>query len=446
MSRVHRDAGSGRHEPLIRMPRVTSRERNRLILVGIAVLVIWWLLNQSLDAMGPFIFALVLAYLMLPLVDRLARFLPRALAILAVYLVFIATFSLLVAWLVPLAIDQIREVVGNSENYGKQVQAWGQGLVAWYGSLPLSDDMRQSIENGARNSIGSIGTVLQEALLGFLRWLTRAGGTIVGFLIIPFWLFYVLLDKDKGIRGFNNMLPRSWRVDVWRIVRIINGILSSYIRGQLILGLIVGVASTVGLLIVGAPYPILLGIISGITELIPVVGPIIGAVPGLILAAFSPEGWIMVLKVLIVYVLVQQLENNLLVPKVQGDSVKLHPSLIMVALVVGSQVAGLFGLIVAVPVAAILRDVYLYLYRRFADGYSSHSAEASVPSRSSEESPKGKKEEARRLAEASRQPGTNTDEIIARLDQAKGGSGQQTDLDTEQRDKRSLLPRGALDK
>jgi predicted PurR-regulated permease PerM len=120
------------------------------------------------------------------------------------------------------------------------------------------------------------------------------------------------------------------------------------------------------MVIVGAPYALLLGIISGLTEVIPIIGPIAGAVPGLLLAAVSGD-WFLVLKVLAVYVVVQQLENNLLVPKIQGASVKMHPAIVMVALVVGSQVAGLLGMIVAVPVGAALRDVYLYLYRRFAE-------------------------------------------------------------------------------
>jgi predicted PurR-regulated permease PerM len=157
-----------------------------------------------------------------------------------------------------------------------------------------------------------------------------------------------------------------------------------------------------------------LAIISGLTEIIPVVGPVLGAIPGLILAAFHPEGWVMVLKVLVVYVIVQQLENNLLVPKVQGDSVKLHPSIIMVALVVGSQVGGLFGLIIAVPVAAILRDIYLYLYRRFSEGLSPREAEASVPSRHDEGTEPVQTREQRELAEEARLPGINSqDELIA---------------------------------
>jgi predicted PurR-regulated permease PerM len=396
---------------------VTPGQRNRLILVVLAAFVVWWLLSQSFDAMGPFIIALVLAYLMLPLVDRLSRFVPRTLAILAVYLVFVGIVWAFLAWLIPVVSRQINDLTQDIPAYSAQVQEWASDVTVWYQQLPLSDDVRQSIENSARNSLGAIGTALQQGAINTIRAVSRAMGFVVGLLIIPFWLFYVLKDKDRGINAFNNMLPISWRPDVWRIVRIINGVLSSYIRGQIFLGLAVGIASTIGLFIVGAPYALLLGIISGFTEIIPVVGPIIGAVPGLILAAFHPEGWVMVLKVLIVYVLVQQLENNLLVPKIQGDSVKLHPSIIMVALVVGSQVGGFFGLVVAVPVAAILRDIYLYLYRRHTEGYSPQEAEASVPSRFDESSDEGKKREARELAEARSRPGINTkDELIAELD------------------------------
>jgi predicted PurR-regulated permease PerM len=385
--------------------------------VGLALLVVWWLLNQSWDALGPFIIALVLGYLMLPLVDRLSRFVPRTVAILAVYAVFIGVVWAFIAWLAPVVSHQVGELAKESPKYSEQAQAWGRDFMAWYQSLPISADVRQSIENGLRNSLGAVGSAVQDGALNVLRGVSRAMGFIVGLLIIPFWLFYTLKDKDRGINAFNNMLHPAWRTDVWRIVRIINGVLSSYIRGQLLLGLIVGVATFIGMLIVGAPYPVILAIVSGITEIIPIVGPVLGAVPGLILAAFHPEGWIMVLKVLVVYVLVQQLENNLLVPKVQGDSVKLHPSLIMVALVVGSQVGGLFGLIIAVPVAAILRDTYLYLYRRFAEGYTPREAEASVPSRQDEQTETVQAREQRELAEEAKRPGINSeDELIQEID------------------------------
>lgn len=411
---------SEKREPLLPEIRVTPQERNRLVLVALAAFVLWWLINQSLDALGPFILALVLAYLMLPIVDRLSKFLPRLLAIILVYIAFFGVVTGLIVWLAPQVTGQVSELLEQTPVYSQQVQEWGGEVTRWYDSLPISEEMRNSIENSAQSSLGAVGTAIQQGLMGALRVFSRAFGFIIGLLIIPFWLFYVLKDKDRGISAFNNMLPEKWRTDVWRIVRIINGVLTSYIRGQLLLGLVVGVASTIGLLLVGAPYALLLGIIAGFTELIPVLGPVLGAIPALILAAFHPEGWLMVLKVLAVFVLVQQLENNLLVPKIQGDSVKLHPTIIMVSLVVGSQVAGLFGLIVAVPVAAILRDIYVYLYRRFTEGYSSRDAEASVPSRQHEETTEGKKREQHRLNEDLSRPGLNSDaEVLSNLERSK---------------------------
>ena len=404
-------------EPLIPRFRVTPRERNRLILVAIALLVLWWLFDQSRGALGPFIIALVLAYLMSPLVDLLSVRLPRAVAILLVYVLFVLIVWGFVAWVNPLIGHQVGDLAENFPEYRATAEEWFQQFITFYNNLPISQDIRTSIEDALGSALGAIGTAAQTAIVGTIRAISSAMGFIVGLFIIPFWLFYVLKDKDRGFNAFNNMLPRSWRNDVWRIVRIVNGILASYIRGQLLLGLVVGVAVTIAMLAVGAPYPVILGIISGFTEIIPVIGPVLGAIPGVLVAFFHPEGWVMVLKVLVVYVAVQQLENNILVPKIQGDSVKLHPAIIMVSLVVGSQVAGFVGLVAAVPVAAMLRDVYLYVYRRLTEGYTPREAEASVPSRAENVSAMGEISErhAELMAEV---PGVqNTSDMIARLEQ-----------------------------
>jgi hypothetical protein len=144
-------------------------------------------------------------------------------------------------------------------------------------------------------------------------------------------------------------------------------------------------------------------------------------------AFFHPEGWLMVLKVLIVYIAVQQLENNLLVPKIQGDSVKLHPAIIMVSLVVGSQVAGFVGLVAAVPVAAMIRDVYLYLYRRLTEGYTAREAEASVPSRAEDTSALGEISE-RHTELMAEVPGVqNTSDMIARLEQEEAAQHESSE-------------------
>jgi predicted PurR-regulated permease PerM len=364
---------------------MTSSARNRLILVGIAVLGILWLLSQAGGGLTPFIFALVLAYLLTPLVDRLARMMPRAVAILLVYLVVIGILVGSGFLIIPGVIGQIRDLATNSPRYLEQAQAAFNDLQEQYTHLNLPPEVQTTLENTVRNALGNLGTAVQTAVVGTLSTVRQLFAFLAGFIVIPFFLFYVLKDKDRGVNWLNGIIPRNWQPDVWRMGRIANDILNDYIRGQLILGVVVGIATGAGLFFVGSPYWLVLGIIAGFTELIPVLGPIIGSVPGLIVAAFQPEGLTLVLKVLAVYVIVQQLENNLLVPKIQGDSVKLHPAIILLVLVVGGQVAGLVGLIAAVPIAAIIRDLYIYLYERGVREVSPTVAEDRVPSRQDEE-------------------------------------------------------------
>ena len=184
--------------PLFPRISVTSADRNRIILVIIAALVLYWLIAQSIDALGPFLFALALAYLMSPLVDFFDRAMPRALAILLVYAVFIAVAAGLVWWLAPRVANQIKELVDSAPVYQTRVQAWIAGLTDWYQALPLSDDVRTSLENAVKNATGNILGVVQRTTIGILLFVSRTMGFVVGLLIIPFWLFYVLKRLGPG--------------------------------------------------------------------------------------------------------------------------------------------------------------------------------------------------------------------------------------------------------
>jgi predicted PurR-regulated permease PerM len=190
-------------------------------------------------------------------------------------------------------------------------------------------------------------------------------------VVIPFWLFYILKDRHKIGPMIQNWFPPGLRGDVDACINIVRRVLGSYIRAQLTLGVFIGVITTVGLWTmdrlgwVEMQYAVVLGIIAGITELVPVIGPIIGAIPAIIITlATDPEkAWI----VLLFYVVVQQVENAVLVPRIQGQAVEMHPAIIIVLLVVAQQVAGFLGMIVAVPLAAVSRDLYKYIYHRLQE-------------------------------------------------------------------------------
>jgi len=176
--------------------------------------------------------------------------------------------------------------------------------------------------------------------------------------MVPLILFYLLKDGDKIIAGTLGILSPEPRRHTRNVLDILNGVFSSYIRGQLILGLVVGVLVFVGLMLLGVPFAPVLGLVAGITELIPIIGPWLGAIPGLLVVlATAPEKFIWVA---LLYLGVQLIENTLLVPRIQGESLDLHPVMVLAALIVGSELAGFWGIILGPPLAAAGREVLVY--------------------------------------------------------------------------------------
>jgi predicted PurR-regulated permease PerM len=155
------------------------------------------------------------------------------------------------------------------------------------------------------------------------------------------------------------------RQDVRNIVGIADRILGAYVRGQLFLGFVVGVVTFVGLYVLGVQYAVALAVLSGLFEMIPILGPWLSFIAAAIVVLATDPGkfW----AVLILFVMIQQLENTFLVPKIQGDAVEMNPAIIMILIVVGGAVFGFLGVIVIVPLAAIARDVFKYVYMRLSE-------------------------------------------------------------------------------
>lgn len=352
---------------------LTPAQRNRLILILILLLIVGWILYVARAALIPYILGLVLAYLFYPLVQRVDSYMPaalkrlrlsRPLAIVILYLMVILVIAGLMAFLVPVVVNQVESMWEQRE----QLMTQGRGLldewlIRYRTTIP--EGWRRTIEDNLGKAAASIGRAIQEGMGSTMAAVTSTMSLIIGLVIIPFWLFYILADEKGMARAFKAAIPTRIEADVRNVLRIIDDILSAYIRGQLLLCLAVGVMSTAGFVVVGLDFAVLLGVIIGLFEFIPFVGPILGAVPALIVAVIQSP--ITALWTLLVIFAVQQAENLFLVPRISGKSVKLHPALIMFVLVVGNEALGLWGMIMAVPLTAILRDVFKYLYLRFSD-------------------------------------------------------------------------------
>jgi predicted PurR-regulated permease PerM len=358
--------GAGNPAPMRRLRAPTPRVAVVLVAIGIGATV----LLAAGDAVSPFILGLLLAYLLDPLVERFARLgVPRWLAVLLVYALAIGTVALAIALTVPPLVRQVATFAEQLPTIVRQIQYQLDHLNQLYDRLGLPVEIRASANQIVKAAVDAV----RNLDLGVIRpIIASAAGfvsSIFGYLILPAWLFYLLKDRPKLQVAFDRSLPSAWRADVWAIVGIVHEVFGKWIRGQIVLGLTVGIASFVGLTVLGfavdpifGQYAVLLALIAGFGELIPIIGPIITAIPAILLGLTA--GGEPALAAFILYFAIQQVENNVLVPKIQSDAIELHPTVIIVALVVGGAIFGLLGAVLALPVAAAFRDVFAYVFRR----------------------------------------------------------------------------------
>jgi predicted PurR-regulated permease PerM len=338
-----------------------------LVLVVLAL----WLARGALPVFG---IAIALAFLLDPPVTALQRRgVPRLAGILIVYVVVVVVVVALGVLLLPPLFEQLQRFLEELPALASQFIAWEEAIVEWLTSLPLPEPVRDAldtiIDSGQQAVIG-----LLEAIVGpLLSLIARTAGFIVGLVVIPVWLLYVLKDRERLPDGILRLLPVGWRTDAGHAFGLTSGVIGRWIRGQLLLGAVIFAATLIGLLILAligfrefADFAVLLALVAGILELVPIIGPIIAAIPAILIgASISPAA---ALAAVALYTVIQQLENHLLVPKVMGDAVDLHPAVVILSLIVGASLFGLWGAILAAPVVALGRDFYRYGFRRLEGG------------------------------------------------------------------------------
>ncbi len=350
------------------------RRPARWALIAAALYLVGLLFWESRAALVPFIIGAILIYVLLPLVNRLNKHMPRWAAILLVYLGSLLLLIGLAAYVVPLLVFQTRELIGNIPSYSMdELQGQSEEFLTWYYDK-VPESVREPLEESITTAyetqkskltsyVSQFGTFLFNRVMQIINTLIF----LLGLVIVPVWMFHVLNQNDAGYRVLNRMLPSWIRLDFWSLIRIIDSVLSSYVRGQILLGVAVGSAAGLGLWVLNlfglkVNYILLLSVVAGLTELIPIIGPIIGAIPAIIIGLFdSPTT---ALAVLAVYASIQMLENAVLVPRIIGDSVDIHPAVLILLMVIASQIFGLLGVLLVAPMAAIARDIFLYLHRR----------------------------------------------------------------------------------
>ncbi|MFO7697544.1 MAG: AI-2E family transporter [Anaerolineae bacterium] len=351
----------------------TVKQRLRALLIALLALLAWAVLREGAPALVPFFIGAVMVYILIPPVDFLQNHAPKILRgrrsarTLAIVLVYIVAFGLvggLLSYVIPELISQTQQLASTVPGlYTELSSRFSIDFDAFLERIP--EAIRSNVEEGVQTTINAIGTAIQRGIQTTVKTVWATVTFIVGMLIVPIWVFLVLSSLSAGQRAFYRMMPEGARMDVHNIVNIIDGLAGAYLRGQLSLCLIIGAASTIMLAAFGVPQALLLGTIAGAFEIIPNLGPFIGAIPAVLVTLLVDP--IKALWVALGFVIIQQVENAFLVPRISGNAVRFHPAIVIVLVLVGSEVAGLWGMLLAVPLAAMLRDVARYLYLRTTD-------------------------------------------------------------------------------
>lgn len=349
----------------IRHKRFILLATGAVVVVGLGVL---YLLGSVLLMIG---LSAVIAYTLLPVVKLLEwgmpwrRRHPDLSRVTAIVIVFIVALGAVAGVLLSIIPPMVREAGAFIEEFPRFFNAARLSVETWI--AVYSDRIPEELKQNIEKELGNVGNILVGAAWSaFEKTFGVVSSTfslIVGLATLPILVFYLMKDSGAINSAVCAPFPSAMHTHLRAMLDIMNRTLGSYIRGQLTLALVVGSIVAVGLLLLGVPYAIFLGIVAGITEMIPIIGPWIGGAIGvLVTLATEPQK---ALWVILLYLIIQLVENAVLVPRIQGNALKLHPIAVIVIVIIASQHFGIWGIILGPPLVAMGKDMVVYFVQEW---------------------------------------------------------------------------------
>ncbi len=348
----------------------------RPLLVFVIIALVLWLAAASMAVLIPFLIGILLAYMLMPVVNWLENLLPpkgkapktrRIISIILVFVAFALVLALFIVYIGATLVSASGALADKAPGFIDQGMANVTGWIKVLGgSLPHA--FSGQLENMISNLGPAAGKFVQDFIVGSLAVIPASMPTIVGFLILPFFLFFVLNDYESFQKYFYDYLPANAARHTANILGIIGNNMGRYLRSQLILGLIVGFMVFIGLAVLRVDYAPALAAVTAVSQFIPIVGPVVsGLIVLLVTLALQPDK---ALWALIIFLIAQGILNMVFVNWIQGKYMQIHPAVVMVLLVVGGYIAGLWGAILALPVGATIWQIYIYFRNQQADNKS----------------------------------------------------------------------------
>ena len=342
----------------------------------IAIALTGWLFYLLAPILTPFIAAALLAYIGDPLADRLQKIkLPRTIAVAVVFILTFLAIALLVLLVVPLVKMQVSALMDALPGIIVEVeQVWLPRVSEWLG-VPAGEDVGFAAFIARYSDMaGSWGSSL------FLS-LTRSGGAlaaaVISLFLIPILTFYMLRDWDSILGHLGALVPSAQRETIFRLARETDDILGAFLRGQVLVMLALGIIYSMGLALVGLKFALAIGVVAGLVSFVPYLGFVIGIGLASLTVATEPEPLWMLVGVVATFSIGQLIEGSLLTPRLVGDRIGLHPVIVIFAVVAGGQLFGFFGILLALPAAAVLSVLVRFAYNRYLADHAATDGAAS---------------------------------------------------------------------
>lgn len=321
---------------------VSSMTFVKVVLIVLGLWFLWFIR----DIVAMLLAAVLLAALITPFADWFEkRHIPRAISVILVYVILGMVTSAVAVLLVPVVAEQFTQLFGTT-TFGVALQDLFANTQA------LFDVLREAFLSFLRGGSSSVSTVFEQ-VRGFV-------GGIAALFVVLVLAFYMVVEEDMARKVFRQFAPVEYQPYLVQLLSKMQSKIGAWLRGQLVLGLIVGVAVYLGLLALGVKYALLLAVIAGLLEIVPYIGPTLSLIPAAIVG--FAHSLVVGFGVIALYLVIQQIENNLLVPKIMQKVTGLNPIVSIVALLVGVKVGGFVGAVLSIPVATmgavILEDLF----------------------------------------------------------------------------------------
>lgn len=301
------------------------------------------------DIIGMILVSILLTAVITPFVDLLhkKKKAPRWVGIAIIYVGIIGIATLIIALLVPAISNEFKALIDKTPYLYQNISSWFSNIQ--------SEALQSTLRDNVLNVVKGLFSKLQNGSGGLIQSFSGVVSGLSFFVITLVMTFYMAMEEDGSIRLVKALIPKKWHHFALNLLNKIQNVIVGWMKGQLSLSLIIGVLCYIALIIMGVNYSLLLALVAAVTELIPYIGPVLGAIPAVFIAfTQSPVKGI---AIVIIYVIIQQLENNLIVPRVMKKSVGLNPLVVIIVILIGVKIAGIFGSLLAVPVTAIIQII-----------------------------------------------------------------------------------------